>query len=77
MTSKEALNQLYILADTPEQAMVIQSCYDIVERDLEVLEILKNKIDIYEWEQGGFIELKINYGTNIYKKIKEWLENKE
>lgn len=42
MTSKEALNQLYIMADTPELAICIQSCYDIVEKDLEVLEILKN-----------------------------------
>lgn len=43
MTSKEALNQLYIMADTPELAMNIQSYYNIVEKDLEVLEILKKR----------------------------------
>lgn len=53
MTSKEALNQLYIMADTPELAMDIQSYYDIVEKDLELLEIIKNHIVTKNFEYGS------------------------
>ena len=53
MTSEEALNQLYILADTPELAIVVQSYYDIVEKDLELLEIIKNHIVMKNFEYGS------------------------
>ena len=86
MTSKEALNQLYILADTPELAMVVQSYYNIVEKDLEVLEILRKSFRYNEKEDLYFMDRIFwkagkEYGegwekhNEEFKKIKEWLEN--
>ncbi len=74
MTSKEALNQLYIMADTPELAIGIQSCYDIVEKDLEVLEIIRK--NIYEGGYGFYFKNNLLQCTEDYKKIKEWLNDK-
>lgn len=54
MTSKEALNQLYILADTPELAMVVQSYYNIVEKDLEFLETIKKYCNIELFYEFAF-----------------------
>lgn len=85
MKGKEALNQLYILADTPEQAMVIQSYYNIVEKDLEVLEILKRLIDIdykvdFYTNKIDAIPKKILVKGTLTKqeleKIQEWLNKK-
>ena len=86
MTSKEALNQLYIMADTPELAMVIQSYYNIVEKDLEVLEILKRLIDI-DYKVGFYtnkidaIPKQILVNGTLTKqeleKIQEWLEEND
>ena len=91
MTSKEALNQLYTLADTPELAMVVQSYYNIVLKDLEVFEILKKyhligNIDVEEVNvvdtKGAHIEyqLRCDFMTIFipeeeYKVLKEWLED--
>ena len=83
MTSKEALNQLYILADVPELAIVIQSYYNIVEKDLEVLDIFK-RIDWLVFNNGD--KNDFNWYIDTYsksvklteeevKKVKEWLEN--
>ena len=81
MTSKEALIRLYIMADTPEQAIGLQDCYDIVEKDLDVLELLKAlfKRDV---KLGNKVCTgKIYYdecfvmftSEEAYNKIKEWL----
>ena len=75
MTSKEALNQLYIMADTPEQAMIIQSYYNIVEKDLEVLEILKNILKIKKSDLYGF-EIVVRGSDEQENKVKEWLNGK-
>lgn len=87
MESKEALNQLYIMADTPELAINIQSYYDIVEKDLKVLEILRQyfkyneKEDLYLIDRT-FWKANENYGegwkkhNEEYFKIKEWLNGK-
>lgn len=76
MTSKEALNQLYILADTPEQAMVTQSYYNIVEKDLEILEILKKYLHIRNGTWSNIITCNIDSLTNeYYEIIQEWLED--
>ena len=65
------------LCDTPE--------YKQIERDLEVLEILKKQKTITEIKQdNNFGNYRISYSLNItinsldfkqFNKIKEWLEN--
>ena len=85
MTSKEALIRLYIMADTPEQAIGLGECYDIVEKDLEVLEILKESIT-YKEEHKYMLKEDMKgekfmifqhtiKGTEKVDKIKEWLHN--
>lgn len=84
MTSKEALNQLYIMADTPEQAMNIQYYYDIVKKDLEVLQVFKDILPsitilrVLKYEGAYMLYNSIN-GTSItkeeYELLKEWLDN--
>ena len=54
----------------------IEECYEIVLKDLDILEILKKHYD------ANFLEVSPNYfvGYSIYennedfKKVKEWLE---
>lgn len=87
MTSKEALNRLYnhlkaiLEEDAPELIRIIKSYYDIVAKDLEVLEILKRiKWDVYE--NGGGNEwywfIDTNQSMKITEeeanKVKEWLD---
>lgn len=83
MTDKEALNQLYLLAVTPEKAMETQFYCDIIEKDLEVLEILKKSIFNKEehirrmsepkGEPFLMLNLHVNGEENI-KKVKEILK---
>lgn len=76
MTSKGALNQLYILADTPELAMDIQYYYNIVEKDLELLEILKKHLHIRNGTWSNIITCNIDSLTNEnYEILEEWLKN--
>lgn len=90
MTNKEALNQLYILADVPELAMDIQSYYNIVEKDLEVLEILKKRPDllccfahdgVFTWDDYNETysdedKQYIGATKEEFEKVKEWLNDK-
>ena len=87
MTSKEALNQLYIMADTPEQAMVVQSYYNIVVKDLEILDILKEHlclgVDVCiqgEWRPAILMDAIPKYDSDFkdnekYEIVKKWLED--
>ena len=51
--------------------------YDLVKKDLEMLEILKKRINIYEWDEDGFIELRIDKANDNegFEIVKEWLKN--
>lgn len=84
MTSKEALNKLCMMANTPELAIWIEFCYDIVEKDLKVLEILKkylfivepdNEEDFKEFNRVDYLRLMDFMTREEYQVIKEWLEN--
>lgn len=62
-----------------------QDCYNIIEKDLEVSEILKNQITITEDKKdNGFGNYTMIYNLNIttkglnweqFDKIRKWLEN--
>ena len=85
MTSKEALSDLSFLAIGDENHTI--KCKETIEKDLEVLEILKKWIVVNETYDDLFpyeIKLRNGYVSNRsclvftkddYKKVKEWLEN--
>lgn len=90
MTSKEALDNLYQGSLNPVNCVYatfrtdacnkITNDYKVVKKDLEVLEILKNKLEIKSLDIG--IEDIFLKGTNYivmfeedFNKVKEWLEN--
>ena len=78
MTSKEALSDLYFLAIGEQEH--ISKCKETIEKDLEVLEILKSCIE--EKKDGDYITFHFSLcwynkdkdNCEIYQKIKEWLE---
>ena len=74
MTSKEALEEL---KDNFENDVykVERKMLDIIEKDLEVLEILKKYV--YFSKQSGCVRMKDVYKrtTNFdYEDLREWLE---
>ena len=92
MTSKEALYLLminqkkvrdgftFINLNTHEKVS-IEECYDIVIKDLEVLEILKDNL-FEEKGTGRFKGINViscslgnEHSGSDYYKVKEWLEN--
>ena len=96
MTSEEALyllmtNQKKVRDDfkfidlNTHEKVSIEECYDIVKKDLEVLDIIKRSI--YSRESHKYVlneKLKGQKFMNIslyisgdtdYNKVKEWLEN--
>lgn len=90
MTSEEALYLLmtnqkkvkdgfkFIDLNTHEKVS-IEECYDIVKKDLEVLEILKRHstiLDDEDWDSNIFNGIDYeNLDKEERKVIKEWLEN--
>ena len=90
MTSKRALFMLMInqkkvrdgfkLVDLNTLEKVsIEDCYEIVEKDLELLEILKKHYNINSLTVSldSFISITINKTDKDFEKIKEWLDEKE
>ena len=91
MTSKEALyllmtNQKKVRDDftfvnlNTHEKVSIEECYDIVMKDLEILEILKNYSDYYTCcDTYGYgescLNIVIHDDINEYTIIKEWLED--
>ena len=57
----------------------IEDCYEIVEKDLELLEILKKHYNINSLTVSldSFISITINKTDKDFEKIKEWLDEKE
>lgn len=82
MTSEEALGILYSKADTTNECW---ECRQIIEKDLEVLEILKKQITAFEYKKiDDFEDFTRSYYLKIttegldltkFNKIKEWLDN--
>lgn len=90
MTSKEALyllmtNQKKVRDDfrfidlNTHKKVSIEECYDIVIKDLEVLEILKKHYnhDSLTLSLGSIISISINKDDKDFKKVKDWLENEK
>ena len=80
MTSKEALSDLSFLAIGDENHTI--KCKEVIEKDLEVLEILKRKsVDIFLIKDIMLDKIKFdcypydNLTNEEFNKIKEWLEN--
>ena len=86
MTSKEALKRLWqeTAPATYMKDFDKKECCDAIERDLEVLDILKRIVKIVDYSKQPTTSLDdqlfILSGGEIknvedYDKIKEWLEN--
>ena len=85
MTSKEALSDLSFLAIGDENHII--KCKETIEKDLEVLDILKKWVLVNETYDDLFpyeIKLRNGYVSNRsclvftkddYEKVKEWLES--
>ena len=77
MTSKEAFKEL------KENAQEICEWeldrLNIIEKDLELLEILKKHYDVNSLTVSldSFISITINKTDKDFEKIKEWLDEKE
>ena len=80
MTSKEALSDLFFLAIGDEKHT--KKCKETIEKDLEVLKILKRKsVDIHLIKDIMKDDRKFecypdeNLTQEEFNKIKDWLEN--
>lgn len=87
MTSKEALNKLFNEANKLSREEPKYTTHDLwemvnqIEKDLEVLEILKRNLYV-EKGTGKFKGIEIiqcslgnQHSEDNFKKVKEWLEN--
>jgi len=78
MTSKQALDKLCEFGDLYEN----EECRKVIEKDLEVLEILKKYVSIRVEEKFAVIEEREEYCGGCYvfpkeeelKKIREWVK---
>ena len=73
MTNQKKVRDNFRFIDlNTHEKVSIEECYDIVRKDLEILDILKRNI---------FVADNMIYATpnelekDDYKKLKEWLEN--
>ena len=79
MNSKEALSDLFFLAIGDEKHT--KKCKETIEKDLEILEILKEYIKIDDCKfansnkSNKCIIMFIPEMVEDYRVIKEWLEN--
>lgn len=82
MTSKEALyllmtNQKKVRDDftfidlNTHEKVSIEECYDIIIKDLEMLEILKDHLVTAD----KYIMICVHKDTKDFEKVKEWLED--
>lgn len=78
MTSKEALSDLVFLAYAVGDKEQIDEFEKIIERNLEVLELLKrelfNEYQCFDLDEGWYDD-SFSFSKDEQKKIKEWLEN--
>lgn len=76
MNSKEALSDLFFLAIGDENHT--KKCKETIEKDLKILDILKNESDSKRIiERDGIVSFHLDMilTTDNYNKIKDWLEN--
>ena len=78
MTSKEALSDLVFLAYAVGDKEQIDEFEKIIERNLEVLELLKrelfNEYQCFDLDEGWYDD-SFSFSKDEQKKIKEWLES--
>ena len=78
MTSKEALSDLVFLAYAVGDKEQIDEIEKIIERNLEVLELLKREL-FYEYKcfdlDEGWYDDSFSFSKDEQKKIKEWIED--
>ena len=77
MTSKEALNDLLNMADyclEEKEQKQIKEEYNLIKKDLEMLEILKKHYD-FSSPLEYFIEFFIYNSDEDFEKVKERLTN--
>lgn len=82
MTSKEALEKLLEMAieNGLWKSGLVEDIENIILRDLEVLEILKNESDNKRIiERDGIVSFHLDMilTTDNYNKIKEWLKDEK
>ena len=85
MTSKEALEYLLVNSEElynqyeEDEKFYLDAVelYNIVLKDLEILEILKKHYDVSSLmvSLNNFISFHIDKNDKDFNKIKEWLEN--
>ena len=89
MTSKEALEHIIFDSkmEKPIFSMYYQEFLEPIEKDLEVLDILKKWVlvnetndDLFPYEiklRNGYVSNKscLVFTKDDYEKVKEWLEN--
>lgn len=75
MTSKEALSDLFFLAIGDEKHT--KKCKETIEKDLEVLEILKRMLTVEKGSTWYYLDTKHPFfeTQEDIDKVKEWLEN--
>ena len=83
MTNKEALERLLCMAKKGCKVDMcnvkyVENASNIIKKDLEVLEIIKNESDnkrIIIKDGVASFHLDMILTTDNYNKVKEWLEN--
>ena len=79
MTSKEALSDLFNMANyclEEKEQKQIKEEYNLIKKDLEILEILKKHCDFSSpLSMNYFIEFFIYNSDEEFEKVKEWLTN--
>ena len=75
MNSKEALSDLFFLAIGDEKHT--KKCKETIEKDLEVLEILKGMLTVEKGSTWYYLDTKHPFfeKQEDIDKVKEWLES--
>lgn len=83
MTSKQALEELYVDIKQFEEHFIGRICFDseeeynLIKKDLEVLEILKGMLTVEKGSTWYYLDTKHPFfeKQEDIDKVKEWLEN--
>lgn len=75
MTSKQALSDLFFLAIGDEKHT--KKCKETIEKDLEILEILKGMLTVEKGSTWYYLDTKHPFfeKQEDIDKVKEWLED--
>lgn len=83
MTSKQALEELYVDIKQFEEHFIGRICFDseeeynLIKKDLEVLEILKGMLTVEKGSTWYYLDTKHPFfeKQEDIDKVKDWLEN--